>query len=381
MRKQESRRGDSVVWQGTTSRAVGSCGGQRHRGVAMAFTLHLLLLHLAVALTDGGKDHRVDQPRRVYGVEGGSVTLPCNFSYPAHLRPRGFDVAWRYGNFHGPFIFNLTQAFTDSLYKGRITLLGFPIRDHTASIRLDNLRRRDSGRYYCRVGILGIDAWQSLTGTLLSFGVKPSVPVTVKSTTSTVRANFPVTVGSTTPGEPTPWRPFVAGGCGLVLLLLLIAGVVICIRQRERRRKGPSRRDDGTPTSDRVNNLSGPALRIGHLPPETAAPAGRRAEIHAGGPRREAPGLRDVEVSAARAGSSPDLSSAMSKQQTQHSRAPDAAGVRDKHSPSMPASKGNVSEEIVYSTVRVKDGSGPRNVSQPEPDLLYAAVRFSPNQS
>ncbi|XP_032872883.1 paired immunoglobulin-like type 2 receptor beta [Amblyraja radiata] len=216
----------------------------------MTITLHLLLLHLAVALTDGGNGYLVDQPEQVNGVEGGSVTLPCSFSYPVNLRPRGFDVSWRFGEFHGQFIFNRSQAIIHSRYKGRITFVGSPIRDHTASIRLDNLRRNDSGRYFCRVKILGErnDVCQSITGTLLSVGERPSVPVTVESTTSTERPNVTVTVEHTTPGGTPPWLPFGAGGCGLVLLLqlisrtvvlllLLIAGVVICIHQRERKRK------------------------------------------------------------------------------------------------------------------------------------------------
>ncbi|XP_032872882.1 paired immunoglobulin-like type 2 receptor beta [Amblyraja radiata] len=227
----------------------------------MTITLHLLLLHLAVALTDGGNGFWVDQPRQVNGVEGGSVTLPCNLSYPDNRRPRGFDVFWRFGEFHGQFIFNRLRAFTYSHYKGRITFVGFPIRDHTASIRLDNLRRNDSGRYFCRLMILGDvnDVWQSFKGTLLSVGERPSVTVTVESTSSTERPsvtvtverttpterpNVTVTVEHTTPGGTPPWLPFGAGGCGLVLLLqlisrtvvlllLLIAGVLICIRQRE----------------------------------------------------------------------------------------------------------------------------------------------------
>ncbi|XP_078284005.1 uncharacterized protein LOC144609408 isoform X2 [Rhinoraja longicauda] len=183
-----------------------------------------------LALTVGGNDYQVDQPARLSAVEGGSVTLPCTFSYPAHLRPRGFDVAWSVGYYHGLTIFILSRAYTHREYEGRITFLGSPDHNHTASIRLDRLRMSDSGRYYCRVMILSERdvTVHSIWGTDLSVQApteRPSVTVTVT-----------LVVENTTPRGSPPWVPFVAGGGGL-LLLLLGAGVVICICQRKRRRR------------------------------------------------------------------------------------------------------------------------------------------------
>ncbi|XP_078284193.1 paired immunoglobulin-like type 2 receptor beta [Rhinoraja longicauda] len=204
--------------------------GQGHTGVPMDSPLHLLLLHLTVALTVGGNGYQVDQPARLSAVEGGSVTLPCSFSYPAHLRPRGFDVMWWVGHDHGLTIFTLSPPYTHWEYEGRITFLGSPDHNHTASIRLDRLRMSDSGRYICWVKILGERhaEWQSDQGTDLSVQApteRPSVTVTVT-----------VVVESTTPRGSPPWVLFVAKGGGL-LLLLLGAGVVIWICQRKRRRR------------------------------------------------------------------------------------------------------------------------------------------------
>ncbi|XP_078284326.1 uncharacterized protein LOC144609697 [Rhinoraja longicauda] len=93
---------------------------------------------------------------------------------------------------------------------------------------------RDSGRYFCRVKILGEhpEVWQNITGTYLSVQApteRPSVTVTVTVT---------MAVESITPRGSARWVPYVAGGGGLLLLLLLLgAGVVICICQRKRRRR------------------------------------------------------------------------------------------------------------------------------------------------
>ncbi|XP_078283845.1 paired immunoglobulin-like type 2 receptor beta [Rhinoraja longicauda] len=163
---------------------------------------------------------KVDQPAGLSAVEGGSVTLPCSFSYPAHLRPRGIDVSWRAGYYHGPTIFNLTRAYTDREYEGRITFLGSPDHDHTASIRLDRLRSSDSGRYFCRLMIPGEHhkIWQSVPGTNLSVQAP------------TERPSITVVVESTTPRGSPPWVLFVAKCGGL---LLLGAGVVICVVLRD----------------------------------------------------------------------------------------------------------------------------------------------------
>ncbi|XP_078283846.1 uncharacterized protein LOC144609290 [Rhinoraja longicauda] len=112
---------------------------------------------------------------------------------------RGFDVAWWVGNVHGWPIFILSRAYTHREYKGRITFLGSPDHNHTASIRLDRLRMSDSGRYYCWVMILseGDAEWQSDQGTDLSV----QAPTERPSATVTVTVTVTVAVEGTTPRE------------------------------------------------------------------------------------------------------------------------------------------------------------------------------------
>ncbi|CAM5138899.1 unnamed protein product [Natator depressus] len=79
--------------------------------------LMLMLLSLAgAAAQDAG--YQVTQPESLSAPAGGSVTLPCNFTYPREIEPlRDLRVYWRLG-FHGQFIYNHTEGFTHPDYGG-----------------------------------------------------------------------------------------------------------------------------------------------------------------------------------------------------------------------------------------------------------------------
>ncbi|XP_059498563.1 paired immunoglobulin-like type 2 receptor alpha isoform X2 [Stegostoma tigrinum] len=135
----------------------------------MGSNLHLILLSLCVAMIKG-KGFTVNQPDRLEAVEGGSIEIPCTFTYPDSYRPPRINIFWRRSEFHGEFIFNLSRGYTHPIYRGRIDFLGSPDTGRTGTIRIKKLGLRDTNRYFCRVAITGnkSEAWQSIPGTRLT---------------------------------------------------------------------------------------------------------------------------------------------------------------------------------------------------------------------
>ncbi|XP_029435545.1 uncharacterized protein LOC115077396 [Rhinatrema bivittatum] len=135
--------------------------------------LPLLVLISGLAVSAQMPSYVVNQPESVSAVLGGSVTLPCSFSYPRAIEPlQDLRVYWRSDSFHGPVIYNPSEGFTRQDYAGRISLVGDPRGQKTASIRIRDLRERDSNWYFCRVGVRTNDGktetWQSFPGTELT---------------------------------------------------------------------------------------------------------------------------------------------------------------------------------------------------------------------
>nr|XP_033781474.1 uncharacterized protein LOC117350885 [Geotrypetes seraphini] len=60
---------------------------------------------------------------------------------------------WRINNFNGDYIYKQKEDFTHQDYKGRISMHGEPWSDKTASIKINNLRTRDSNRYFCQLEV------------------------------------------------------------------------------------------------------------------------------------------------------------------------------------------------------------------------------------
>ncbi|XP_051900534.1 uncharacterized protein LOC127586541 isoform X2 [Pristis pectinata] len=133
--------------------------------------LCLVLLQLAVALTSGS-GFQVLQPRYLEATEGGSVTLPCSFTYPGNSTPQDIDVRWRVHNYLKNYIFSSPQYYVHAEYQGRIEFLGSPLRDKTGSIRINDLREKDSNMYFCVVVIAGEQ--ETTAGTVLSVRARTS---------------------------------------------------------------------------------------------------------------------------------------------------------------------------------------------------------------
>ncbi|XP_065425240.1 uncharacterized protein LOC103307443 [Chrysemys picta bellii] len=106
-----------------------------------------LLLLAGILLGAAAQDPRyqITQPVSLSAPAGGSVTLPCTFTYPDEIEPlQDLRVYWRRGGFHGKFIYNHTEGFTRWDYRGRIVLVGDPRGSRTASIRIDRLQESDA---------------------------------------------------------------------------------------------------------------------------------------------------------------------------------------------------------------------------------------------
>ncbi|XP_050789480.1 paired immunoglobulin-like type 2 receptor alpha [Gopherus flavomarginatus] len=137
----------------------------------MSRELLLLLSLVGVAAQD--PRYTITQPESLSAPAGGSVTLPCAFTYPREIEPLwDLRVYWRRGGYYGQFIYNHTEGFTRWDYRGRIALVGDPWGSRTASIRIDRLQESDASEYVCQVRVQKNNGkwehWCSLPGTQLT---------------------------------------------------------------------------------------------------------------------------------------------------------------------------------------------------------------------
>uniref|UniRef100_A0A674J456 Immunoglobulin domain-containing protein n=1 Tax=Terrapene triunguis TaxID=2587831 RepID=A0A674J456_9SAUR len=102
--------------------------------------------------------YQITHPVSLSAPAGGSVTLPCSFTYPREIEP-------------------LRDGFTHPDYGGRIVLVGDPQGNRTASIRIDRLRESDASEYVCHVRVQKNDGtweqWRRHVGTHLTVTDKP----------------------------------------------------------------------------------------------------------------------------------------------------------------------------------------------------------------
>ncbi|XP_044857498.1 paired immunoglobulin-like type 2 receptor beta [Mauremys mutica] len=158
----------------------------------MSRELLLLLLLSLVGAAAQDPRYQMTLPEFLSAPAGGSVTLPCAFTYPREIEPlQDVKVYWRRGGFYGEFIYNHTERFTHRDYGGRIVLVGNPRGSRTASIRIDRLRESDASEYVCHVWVQKNDGqwfqWRSYPGTRLT--------VTAPSPTGSTRHPEMVTTG------------------------------------------------------------------------------------------------------------------------------------------------------------------------------------------
>ncbi|XP_048476095.1 paired immunoglobulin-like type 2 receptor alpha [Rhincodon typus] len=137
-----------------------------------------------------GNSFTVNQPDRLEGVKGGSIEIPCTFAYPDRYRPTRMNILWRRWEFHGELNFNMSRRYTHPEYRERIQFLGLPYKERTGTIRIKQLRRQDTTRYYCRVETTGNGEkiWQNIAGTFLTVRAQRSTTTTI-SVPSSVSAS------------------------------------------------------------------------------------------------------------------------------------------------------------------------------------------------
>ncbi|CAM4640816.1 unnamed protein product, partial [Lepidochelys kempii] len=107
---------------------------------------------LAAAAQDAG--YQMTQPESLSAPAGGSVTLPCSFTYPHEIEPlRDLRVYWRLG-FHGQFIYNHTERFTRRITGAASSWSG----THGGTKRLDpHHPAAEVGRWRVRLPLQGAE--------------------------------------------------------------------------------------------------------------------------------------------------------------------------------------------------------------------------------
>ncbi|XP_074540204.1 sialic acid-binding Ig-like lectin 15 [Halichoeres trimaculatus] len=149
------------------------------------------MLASKAALSSGDDSWSMYVQSEVRAIEGYPVVLPCTFSHPQHSQHSSLQVLWRLG--HGQ---SATVLYRCTSHSGTTTcdpgpqqdqryrLEGNP-REHDLSLRINTATLQDSGRYYCRVEILGREhiSFEDKMGTKLRVETPPKIlALTVEGT-------------------------------------------------------------------------------------------------------------------------------------------------------------------------------------------------------
>ncbi|XP_034534430.1 V-set and Ig domain-containing protein [Notolabrus celidotus] len=142
-----------------------------------------LLLPVTEAFGSGDDGWSMNVQSEVRAIEGYPVVLPCTFSHPQHSQHSSLQVLWRLG--HGQSATVLYRCTSNSgttacepgpQQDQRYRLEGNP-REHDLSLRINSATLQDSGRYYCRVEILGREhlSFEDKMGTKLRVETPPKI--------------------------------------------------------------------------------------------------------------------------------------------------------------------------------------------------------------
>ncbi|XP_047389279.1 paired immunoglobulin-like type 2 receptor alpha isoform X2 [Sciurus carolinensis] len=186
-----------------TALLVSSPGGQQTMGWVL---LPLLLLlpppttSLHTCHSAGSREaysYGVNQPKNISAPKGGSVSITFSFCYPWEIAKNpNVKISWRRKEFHGPFFYNQTPAFTHEDFKDRLSL-DWKKGQNFGSLTIRNLREEDRSTYFCRVQLNtkneGVKQWQSIEGTALT--ITPAV-----KTSKTTTTGIEVTESKMSPG-------------------------------------------------------------------------------------------------------------------------------------------------------------------------------------
>ncbi|XP_020378253.2 paired immunoglobulin-like type 2 receptor beta-2 [Rhincodon typus] len=207
----------------------------------MGCALHLILLSLCVAMIKGNT-FTVNQPDRLESVEGESIEIPCTFAYPDGYKPTQINIHWRRWEFHGEFIFNTSRRYTHPEYRERIEFLGLPYKERTGTIRIKQLRRQDTTRYYCRVETTGEGnkVWQNIPGTFLTVRAWRSTTSKPKVKASTILPEQPPPSATTLTANrrKLAWILGIAVAAVIVLLVSMAIAAAVYVRKKKHLQRG-----------------------------------------------------------------------------------------------------------------------------------------------
>ncbi|XP_073479046.1 uncharacterized protein [Aquarana catesbeiana] len=127
--------------------------------------------------SDENKTYCTEQPNSIRVEKGGSVIIPCHFSYPKDVTPEEVRVYWRHAKGgrcgSNEFIYNHPERWTHADYGGRISMEGNPELERTATIRIQNLRDTDGPMFCCSISLYYNgqikERWQNRHGTYIRF--------------------------------------------------------------------------------------------------------------------------------------------------------------------------------------------------------------------
>ncbi|XP_068999872.1 sialic acid-binding Ig-like lectin 15 [Embiotoca jacksoni] len=148
-----------------------------------ARSVSLTLLFVSVVICSGDDGWSTKVQSEVRGIEGYPVVLPCTFSHPQHSQHSSLQVVWRLGHGAGATVlFRCTsRPGAPTCEAGlqqdqRYRLEGNP-REHDLSLRINGVALQDSGRYYCRVEVLGREHvnFEDKMGTRLRVEAPPKI--------------------------------------------------------------------------------------------------------------------------------------------------------------------------------------------------------------
>lgn len=209
----------------------------------MGLPLLLPLLLLPASLQAGHRSQRnsephpeMKQPMDLSAPEGGSILIPFSFSHSWELaKVPNMKISWRWKQFHGEFIYNMTPLFIHKNFKNRLSL-NWTEPEKNGSLRISNLRRKDQSVYFCRVHLdtlrHGKQMWQSIEGTKLTITPRSKTPTQNPTTrAATTAARLGDSQGGESPRSRLRSTEAIVGlALASAALVTTIVGLIVCLR-------------------------------------------------------------------------------------------------------------------------------------------------------